>query len=118
MAVVLYKNGERVLIKPQALQSHLGNGYFLTIEESIIELESTGEKTDEIVDVKVEQNQEVIESSTDHEKTDENIDKDDEEISDEDVRLLAKELGISHWHVTSIDKLKVKIEEAQNGDST
>ena len=86
MAVILYRDGEQVRIPPETLSSHLGNGYFLTREESISD-ESFGEE----------------------------IPLDD---SDDEVRKAAKELGISHWHVINIDKLKVKIEEATNGDST
>ena len=35
MSVVLYRDGERVLIPPQTIEQHLGNGYFLTLEESL-----------------------------------------------------------------------------------
>lgn len=83
MSVILYRDGEQVKIQPETLDSHLGNGYFLTREESLTEY----------------------------------VDEESSEESDKDIRLTAKELGISHWHVTSIEKLKVKIEAKQNGNS-
>ncbi len=41
----------------------------------------------------------------------------DNEPSDEDFRQMAKELGISHWHNTSIGNLKAKIEAHQHVNS-
>lgn len=84
MSVVLYKDGERVLVSPQTLDSYINNGYFLTLKESLVEFEPELKEIPE---------------------------------DDDDVRKKAKELGISHWHVINIEKLKVKIEAKQNGDS-
>ncbi len=94
MSVVLYRKGEQILIEPQYLDAHLGNGYFVTIEESL------NEENDIVEEVE----KEIISKLSD-------------EISDDDIRLIAKDIGISHWHNTSIDKLKAKIETKQYGDS-
>lgn len=105
MSVTLFKAGESILVPPLQIHAHLGNGYFLTSEESLGEdvpdAENDIDETDEVE----ETNKDIVEESQ------------EDEMSDEDVRLIGKELGISHWHNTNIDKLKVKIEEKQRGDS-
>lgn len=100
MSTVIYRNGEKILVAPEHLDAHLGNGYFLTIEESLdesIDREAIEEAIEDIVE-------EITEKILD-------------DLSDDEIREAAKNLNISHWHNTSIDKLKAKIETAQNGDS-
>jgi len=108
MSVILYRDGERVLVPPQTLDAHLGNGYFLTREESLCEEVSTEEESEEVQEVT---------AATEVEEPKVELDNDEDELSDDDIRLTAKNLSIPNWHNMGIEKLKAKIEIKQNGDS-
>ena len=110
MSVTLYKDGEPLLVPPLSLHAHLGNGYFLTREESL------GEEVPVEEDVEEETVADIVEDLIEKivEKV---VDEISDDVSEEDIRLVAKNLGIRPWKNMNIDKLKAKIEEKQRGDS-
>jgi len=131
MSTILFKDGEKITIPPEMIHAHLGNGYFLTREESLGDLGEEPLKVAKPVET-AEDDELSAEDEEKYEREDaaQEVEKEaqlaeekaeelaeEDEVSEEDIRLVAKDLGIRPWKNMGIDKLKAKIEEKQRGNS-
>lgn len=113
MAVILYRAGnahtvngikcEVQICNEYSYLHYLDEGWFYTPEECYAEKEQ--DKDDQAV---LEDAQE--ESSKTEEAEEESV------LTDDEIRAMAKESGISHWHTKSIGRLVEELKELEDAE--
>ena len=109
MSIILYRKGGCVKIDRDSLHSYLKNGWRLTLEEAET---CCKENVEELCDLE-EVEEELNVDEDDSENEDEgkaalkrlNLD----ELTDDEIRITAKELKIANWYNKGIPKLKGEI---------
>lgn len=121
MSVVLYKPGntgkvrgipcEVLVCDEYSYLHHLEQGYFYSPEECYAKKESGEEEAEEPAAQE--------ESPEPASKGDEDAEPEEPvltEPSEDEIRAKAKDAGIKSWHVKSLDRLKVELEEREDGE--